>query len=100
MSVKLLQQKIERCELEEMKMPFGGNKNNHKHPVIVRTKRSKGPVVQLALKCPKDKPCPLAGSDSEVSTDYGSITSLLNHDWEFRHTTKVSLTDGRTHIAR
>ena len=61
-------------------MPFGGNKNNHKHPVIVRTKRSKGPVVQLALKCPKDKPCPLAGSDSEVSTDYGSITSLLNHD--------------------
>ena len=69
-----------RCELEEMKMPFGGTKNNHKHPVIVRTKRTKSPAVQLALKCPKDKPCQLSGSDCEVSTDYGSITSLLNHD--------------------
>ena len=69
-----------RCELEKKRMPFGETRNNHKHPVIVRTKRTKSPGVELALKCPKDKPCQLAGSDSEVSTDCGSITSLLNHD--------------------
>jgi len=79
-----------RCELEELKMPFGGNKNNHRHPVIVRTKRTKRPVVELALKCPKDKPCQLAGSDSEASTDYGSITSLLNHDVSC-YTTKIAV---------
>ena len=67
-------------------MPFNnGNDKTTKHPVIVHSRRSnRQPSVQLALKCPKGKPCRLNASDSDVSTDYGSITNLLGHDVSYK----------------
>ena len=75
-----------RCELEDIRMPFNnGNDKTTKHPVIVHSRRSnRQPSVQLALKCPKGKPCRLNASDSDVSTDYGSITNLLGHDVSYK----------------
>ena len=61
-----------------------GKSNNRKPQGVARVqndiKRAKRPGVQLNLKCPKDKPCHMSGSDSDVSTDYGSITNLLGHE--------------------
>ena len=73
-------------------MPFNnGNDKTTKHPVIVHSRRSnRQPSVQLALKCPKGKPCRLNASDSDVSTDYGSITNLLGHDVSYKRNIQYS----------
>ena len=65
-------------------MPLSGKDANAKHSVVIDTnnvkKIKKNPGVQLALKCPKSRPCQMSVSDSDGSTEYGSITNLLSHD--------------------
>ena len=73
--------------MDEIKLPLAGKATNRKLPVVTDTnnvQRIKNSGVQLALKCPKGRPCQISVCDSDGSTEYGSITNLLSHDVSFR----------------